>query len=343
MDGTIHLFEHLPQVDERPLAAGRDFAPASVRNRPLVGLIRNARSYRNLREGLSEGAHDGVIVRTPHKRGELPAIIAEFAAERVDYIAIDGGDGTVRDVLTCGAGVFGDAWPSLIVLPTGKTNALAHDLGIPVDWTLDEALAAARRGRVLRRQPVVVTQRDNARAQVRGFVLGGGAFTRAIALGQRSHDLGAFNAAVVGLTAMGSVVQAMFGGARNAWRRGTRMRLRGSDGRELEHHGGLPQDERYVVFASTLERLPAGLSPFRGLAGPLRLAVFDNPSRSLLLRLGSIYVGRASDATKKLGYHAFDEETVDLDIGEAFILDGEAFPPGHYCLSAGAKLRFVVP
>ncbi|RPF71487.1 diacylglycerol kinase family protein [Aurantiacibacter spongiae] len=342
MHGTIHLFERLPQMDAKPVAAN-DVPLFPVRARPLVGMIRNSRSHRN-ENGLEPSTlRDDVIVAMPERRKELAGILADFASKRVDYIAIDGGDGTVRDVLTCGAGVFAGNWPRLIILPNGKTNALAHDLRLPSGWTLDEALQAARRGRAAFRRPLVVTQRENERAQVRGFVLGAGAFTRAIALGQRSHDLGAFNNAVVGLTTAWSVAQAFFGSNENAWRRGTPMRLRDSEGADLPHRGGLPAGERWMVFASTLERFPAGLAPFRGIEEPLRLAVMDNVRRSLLLRLGAILRGNASERTRERGFHAYGAETVDFDIENNFILDGEAFPPGEYRLSAGPRLRFVVP
>ena len=36
-------------------------------------------------------------------------------------------------------------------------------------------------------------------------------------------------------------------------------------------------------------------------------------------------------------------ETLRLDLGDRFILDGEAFPAGRDQLSLGPKLRFVVP
>jgi len=343
MHGTIHLFERLPQVDDAPEARPRDWASAAVRSKALVGLIRNRRSYRNESRAWRDEEQEGVIVACPQKRSELPAILADFAARQVDYIAIDGGDGTVRDVLTCGAGSFGDSWPELIVLPAGKTNALAYDLGIPDGWTMDQAIAAAKRGNVVRRQPLVISQRDNDRAQVRGFVLGGGAFTRTIALGQKSHDLGAFNAAVVGLTVVWSVLQALFAGANNPWRRGTPMRLRECGGAELTHFGGLPNEERYLLFASTLERFPVNLDPFRNVDKALQVAVLDNPDRSLLLRLPSIFNGTASEATHMRGYHAFGTDGIEMDIGDKFILDGEAFPAGQYRLSAGSKLRFVVP
>ncbi|WAT17104.1 diacylglycerol kinase family protein [Aurantiacibacter sp. MUD11] len=342
MRGSIHLFERLPQVDAIPVAAN-DYALSPVRAKPLVGLIRNSRSHRNEARNAFDAQRDNVLLATPRRRSELPGILADFAAKRVDYIAIDGGDGTVRDVLTCGAGIFGDAWPMLIVVPNGKTNALAHDLGIPTEWTLDDAIAAAERGTLTRRQPLVIAQRDDEKAQVRGFVLGGGVFNRAIALGQRSHKLGAFNAAVVGVTAGWSVLQALFGRAGNAWRRGTHMRLRRSNGEELKHCGGLPADERYLLFASTLQSFPAGLDPFHKVKDVLRLAVFDNPRRSLLLRLGAIMRGKPSQRTLDRGIHLFGDSAIELDIAEAFILDGEAFPAGNYRLTAGPKLRFVVP
>jgi hypothetical protein len=342
MHGQIHHFEGLPQVDDAPVANLRGWTGAPVRSRPLLGVIRNLRSHRNKRRELTQHDSDDVIVACPQKRGELSAILADFAVRGVDYIVVDGGDGTVRDVLTCGAGIYGESWPGMVVIPSGKTNALAFDLGVPAGWTLADGLAAARRGNVVRRQPLVVAQQGNARAQVQGFVLGGGAFTRAISLGQKSHRLGAFNTAVVGLTALWSAGQALLGSAGNVWRRGTKMRVK-VDGQELPHLGGLPADERFVLFASSLRRFPAGLDPFRGVSEPLRMGVIDNPSRGLLLRLGAIFRGTASEATKARGMHVFGAEAVEWDVSESFILDGESFPAGHYRVSAGPALRFVVP
>ena len=344
MRADVHLFERLPQIAEPGGVAEAALAGVPVRARPLVGVIRNARSHRNRGRELdlpADGAE--VILATPEKRAELPAILAGFAARQVDYIVVDGGDGTVRDVLTCGEGAFGDSWPPLIVLPSGKTNALGLDLGLPPDWSLEQALAAAARGACVRRQPLVVAERGDERAQVRGFVLGAGAFTRAITLGQRSHKLGAFNAAVVALTTLWSVAQALFGRAGNPWRLGTDMRLRLADGSDLPHRGGLPQHQRYLLFASTLERFPAGLNPFRGISEALRVAVMDNPRRGFILRLAGLAFGSRNQATLRRGGHLFGAETLELDLGGSFILDGEAFPPGDYRLFAGAPLRFVVP
>ena len=54
---------------------------------------------------------------------------------------------------TCGQAVFGDDWPAIAVLPKGKTNALTVDLGVPDDWTLQDAIDALDGGGRTRRRP----------------------------------------------------------------------------------------------------------------------------------------------------------------------------------------------
>ena len=341
MHGSIHLFDRLPQVDPAG-AQPQGHAAAPVRARPLVGLIRNPRSHRNEKGKAPRVSQPGVILRMPDKRSELPAILEEFARERVDYIAIDGGDGTVRDVLTCGAGQFGESWPALVILPSGKTNALAYDLGVPSDWTVDDALAAVHRGRTVMRRPMVVSQRGDERSQVRGFVLGAGAFTHAVSLGQDAHRFGAFNAAAVAVTTVWSALQALFGGSGNKWRQPTRMYLGDEYGRPVESFAGRP-DERYLLLASTLEGFPAGIDPFHSVEGRIRMGVLDTANRRLLARLPTILRGNISRTTRSLGGHVHGVEALDFDIGESFILDGEAFPAGNYRVTAGSTLRFVVP
>jgi len=342
MHGSVHLFDRLPQV-ARPAGAPVGAAPPA-RQVPLVGVIRNLRSHRKEAAVPEWNGRVTLLVETPEQREDLTAILERFAERRVDYIVIAGGDGTVRDVLTCGAGVFGESWPTLVVLPNGKTNALAVDLGLPLSWSLADALDAIHSGRVEQRRPLVVAQRENADARVHGFVFGAGAYTAGIQLGQRAHDKGAFNNMAVGVTALWALMQALFGGGGNVWRRGTPMRVFDGDGREVPHSGIGDADERYLMFASTLDKFPAGIHPFpEGGGSSLRAAVLDNSSRGLLLRLPQVFRGRISDAMRRHGYQVVASDRLQLDTAERFILDGEAFPAGRYQLSLGPKLRFVVP
>lgn len=341
MQGTVHLFDKLPEVT-RPSSplAGLD---AVARQAPLIGVIRNPRSHRNAGDPTEWTGRGSVLVETPDRRSELQAIIARFAERRIDYLVVDGGDGTVRDVLTCGAGIFGDRWPPLIILPKGKTNALAADLGLPGTWTLGDAIEAIHTGRLQTRRPLIVTQHGRPDARVHGFVFGAGVFTAAIGLGQDVHRRGAFNALAVGITAVRSLAQAVFGSAGNIWRCGTPMRLYDAEGAELPHSGIERADERYLVVASTLSRFPAGLRPFARVGGTLRLSVVDNSRLGMLLRLPLLFRGIVGEGMRRRGYHVFGLDGFTIDLEGRFILDGEAFPSGRYEISLGPKLRFVVP
>jgi diacylglycerol kinase (ATP) len=341
MHGTVHLFDRLPQVT-RPVAP-LGAAAAPVRQVPLVGVIRNLRSHRQSAAPPDWSGRASLLVETPEQRSELQDVLARFAERRVDYIVVAGGDGTVRDVLTCGEGYFGESWPPLIIVPTGKTNALAVDLGLPANWTLEEALEAIASGRIEQRRPLAVSQRDDPDARVQGFVFGAGAYAGGIQLGQRAHDKGAFNNLAVGATAIWAFLQALFGSERNVWRRGTPMRLFDEQGHELPHSGFGRPDERHLIFASTLSRFPAGMRPFGNDGEGLRAAILDSTHRGLFLRLPLIFRGIISERMRHFGYHLIQADGLQIDVADCFILDGEAFPGGRYRLSLGPQLRFIVP
>jgi len=90
---------------------------------PQVGVIYNPRSHRNKGQDLASDPAPHVYVSQPGERSQLPAALRRFADRGIDLLVINGGDGTVRDVLTAGCEVFGENWPTVAVLPKGKTNA----------------------------------------------------------------------------------------------------------------------------------------------------------------------------------------------------------------------------
>jgi hypothetical protein len=338
MNHPIKTFDSLPQAARVPVPL-RSLNVRENRLIPLVGVIRNPRSYRNKGLAAAHSARAEVITETTLKRRELFEVLARFASAGVDYIAIDGGDGTVRDVLTCGASSFGDEWPPLILMPKGKTNALAADLGLPGDWTLDSALERARAGSFTRRRPLVVAEAEDPDARVHGFMLGAGVFTQAISLGQSAHRWGAFNALAVLVTTFWSLGQAFFAGAGNPWRQRTGMRLADDAGRPILGEA----EQRYVLLSSTLENFPMGLRPFGDAREGLKLTVLDHPGRKSLLRIPRVAFGRRPSDPARLGYHWLTPDSYLMELEDRFILDGEAFPAGSYRISQGPELRFVVP
>jgi len=344
MHGSIGQFGHLSRMAQ---AAARDVARsprrAPARGAPLVGIVRNPRSHRNKGQDSELADCANILVETPRSHAALRETLSRFAARGIDYLAVDGGDGTVRDVLTCGAGIFGDDWPPLVVLPKGKTNALAVDLGLPNVWTLPEAMEALVRGKAVVRRPLTVALPGEEGA-VQGFILGAGAFTIATQAGQEAHRWGAFNSFAVGLTVLWGLLQTLFGLAGNAWRRGVPMELAcGSTGEPLPHSRYGALGERFVMVASTLERFPLGMRPFGAVRSGLKLANIDAPVRWMLALLPLMLAGWNPRFLPRFGFHRIDAEALDLELGDRFILDGEYFPAGRYRLRQGPELRFVVP
>jgi hypothetical protein len=128
-------------------------APAApVRARPRIALLSNPRSTGNIaqlpriREYCAD--HPDVFhyeVEHAHQIGQAMRIIAQV---RPTVLAINGGDGTVQAALTemHNGGHFGDNPPPVAVLPSGKTNLIALDLGArgdPIE-TLERLIALAQ-------------------------------------------------------------------------------------------------------------------------------------------------------------------------------------------------------
>jgi diacylglycerol kinase (ATP) len=91
-----------------------------------IGVVRNPRSHGNAREGAL--VHPpGVLWAEPTSLAALDADLARFAAAKIEALIIDGGDGTVRNVLSALPRAFAEP-PLLAVLAGGKTNVLALDL-----------------------------------------------------------------------------------------------------------------------------------------------------------------------------------------------------------------------
>lgn len=336
MNHPIKTFDRLPQALPVPLRSVGRGEPRAV---PLVGVIRNPRSYRNKGLAPEQSAQAEVLTETTSKRKELFEVLARFADAGIDYLAIDGGDGTVRDVLTWGGSAFGDDWPPLIVLPKGKTNALAADLGLSPGWDLQQALERASQGGFTRRRPLVIADAKDPQTRVLGFVLGAGVFTRSISLGQSAHRWGAFNALAVMVTTFWTLAQAFFAGGSNPWRKTSGIRI--TDEQDSPLAGGDPQ--RYFLLSSTLENFPMGLKPFGALREGLKLALLDRPWRRSLLRIPQIAFGKQPRQAERLGFHWHAPDSYLITLEGRFILDGEAFPPGAYRVSQGPELRFVIP
>jgi hypothetical protein len=261
--------------------------------------------------------------------------LAAFARDGIKTLIIEGGDGTVRDVLTLAPQHFPYGLPPIAIIPSGKTNALALDLGIPRRWTLADALAAAERRDWRQRAPLEVFRAGNRAPLARGFLFGAGAFVKGTALAQQTHRMGMFGNLAVGLSVAAAIGQTIFGSRDNAWRRGEAMGLRLDD-------SAVRDGPLYLVLASTLARFPLGMKPFGRERAGLKFVSIDAPPRSLPLTLPRMLAGWAGERIDRGGVLRRDPEVARLSPSQ-FVLDGETFDGGPLLIRQGAPVDFIVP
>lgn len=334
-----------PNLDDPAQSAppAADPVPGSGR----IGIVRNPRSHRNKADRHPPVESEGVLIAAPASREGLAAELARLAEAGVDLLIADGGDGTVRDMLTQGAALFADRWPRLMVVPKGKTNALALDLGMPRRLSLDAAIAGIAGARVERRRALRIERLDHSEPPVFGFIMGTGVFNAAIDAAQVTHRLGAFQGFAVALTVLSGTLAALLGIGRGPWRALWPTRISAADGTELAHSRHGRPGQRWVAGFSTLRTFPLGMDPFAGMGGgdPAAIACIavDAPLRRVVARAPLILAGAAGAQLVGLGVHRTRSVEFTIDLGARFILDGESFAPGAYRIALGPELEFLVP
>jgi diacylglycerol kinase family enzyme len=299
-----------------------------------AGLIWNQYSHRNRGSGRAPLPEDVVDI-VPEEPSHLMAGLRRLAADGVELVVIDGGDGTVREVLTRLPEAFG-RWPRLAVLPNGKTNALALDIETPLGTTLEQILAAAEAGKPTKRRQCLEVVRAGASApERRGFLFGLGAFVRATKLAQKNHGRGFFDDAAVGMTMAGALARTVLGGAGDRWRRGELASL---------SIAATPEERRwFLVMASTFKRFPMGFQPYGEPREGLKVLSVEAPPRRLLRALPKIIRGEDTAWLAASGYHRNDVASFELTFEGDFVLDGEPYKGGELTVRQGPSLEFVVP
>ncbi len=312
---------------------------------PRVGIISNplSRMLRKGRGGLGAQAA-GLPLAAPATLAELRTALAGFAAQGVNLLAVQGGDGTLREVLTALPTAFGDHPPDIALLATGKTNLAARVLGSagPGEAALTRLLQAARCGTLRRRLlPVLEVARPGLHGTppLSGLLFGAGAFTEAKLLADRAlHRRGIHDRLTVLLALSGVALRTLWG--RDAsLRAGAAMELAPDDLPPREGH-------RFLVLATPLDQLMLGLWPFWGEGpGPVRWLDVAAPPQRLAAALWASVQGRPRSWMPAAGYRSGNAGRLAIRLGVPFVLDGEVFEPGPkgLVLSAPGRVAFVTP
>lgn len=189
-----------PQHDTRPPSTG-----VRVKVPKPLAVIYNPKATQNI--GREPVPVLGVPHAMPTTQTELVDVLRDFQRREVGTIAVSGGDGTVRDVLTAIPDAYGDEHPRIAVLPSGRTDLIAGDIGATRrDDELARLLAATNNGTLkeVKRSVTRVNRvlgEDGEVKSVRGILVGGAGFVYATEVAQGDvHATGASHMRAVSMT-----------------------------------------------------------------------------------------------------------------------------------------------
>ncbi len=260
-----------------------------------AGVIRNPRSQRNKARLPDVGAlPPGVVLAQPATPQALVATLKDFAAQGIRHLLVDGGDGTLREVLSALPAAYDSDWPVLSLCAAGNTNLAAADVGgfkhgeqAIAQW--HATLGGAAPARQSTRQPIAISWPDGSRLPVFGFFVGCANYARAVAMATGDlRDKGLFHGWAVSATIAAAAWKVLAGGRDNDWQRGSTLSL-AVDGAEAVNTA------RFVVLATSLDRLMLGLWPFWSGAeaqGALHWLDIDAPAPRFARALPALLRGK---------------------------------------------------
>jgi diacylglycerol kinase family enzyme len=307
-------------------------APA-CKSRPRIALLSNPKSTGNLaqlpriREYCAE--HPDVFHYEVEHVSQIGEAMKSIARVRPTVLAINGGDGTVQATLTelYNGGHFGDAAPPVAVLPSGKTNLIALDLGArgdPID-TLERLIQLARAddlGRyTVARELIALRQVGDEDRPVIGMFLGGaGLADTMLYCRDKIYPLGLPNGIAHGITAIALLMKLL-------------LRVKGNflppDPQPLSvslRDEGSRLNGRFSLLAvTTLEKLLLSSQLGSRRQGMLKLLAVEERPWSILRGLAASVFGRLGrDKVSGVHFEEADEITIEGENSNV-ILDGETF------------------
>lgn len=315
---------------------------------PKIGLISNPRSQRN-RRGLQEirqilaGAPEIVHVATDAS-AELDDVLADFAARGLDLLLINGGDGTVQNLLTRLFEKHAFRTPPLLgILPRGTANTTASDVGLrgKTAAALSRVIAASRVGSLadhVVQRPILRIENLASEMPQRGMMFGAGAIPDAIELCNRA----VYGRGLKGDFGMGVALAAILLGSLVGRGNGV---LRPHDIGVTLDGGSENRTDRLLVLATTLHRLILGSTPFWNYdAQPIRYTSIAYPPAHLFRAALKVLYGWRRRTLCPEVYDSQGARRIALRLDAPFTIDGETFhplPDQPVVITAAELARFV--
>jgi hypothetical protein len=318
-------------------------------NRPRIALLSNPKSTGNIAQ-LSRirdycADHPDIFHYEVERAEQIGDALRTIARVRPKILIINGGDGTVQAALTeiHNGGHFGDEAPPVAVLPNGKTNLIALDLGAQGDpvQALERLVTLAQSDlspHIVARELIALRCDPTSRPVIGMFLGGAGLADTMLYCRNKIYPLGLPNGVSHALTAVALLIR-MFLRLQSRFLPPKPTPLEVSVRRDGRISG------RFALLAvTTLEKMLLA-SEVKGTGtGRLKLLAVEERPFSLLKAFAASLAGKLGASTMQ-GVHFEESDEISIE-GENtnLILDGEMFSAqiGHpIVLKPAQPLSFV--
>jgi diacylglycerol kinase family enzyme len=301
--------------------------------RPRIALLSNPKSTGNIaqlsriREYCAD--HPDVFHYEVEQASQIGEAMKIIARVRPRVLVINGGDGTVQAALTelYNGGHFGDEAPPVAVLPSGKTNLIALDLGAKGDpiETLERLIELARNDDLapytVARELIALRHGDAGGRPVIGMFLGGAGLADAMLYcREKIYPLGLPNGVAHVLAAMAGLAKLVLRGKAGFLPPDTQpLSL------SLSDEGDRLTGRFSLLIVTTLERVLLSMDLGDRREGSLKLlAVEQRPGSLIVAFLTSVAGKLGRSKVRGVHFQETDQITIESDNSHV-ILDGETF------------------
>ncbi len=269
---------------------------------------------------------------------DIPEALRLFAKSKPAMLIINGGDGTIQATLSSIVNdrPF-DKVPPVAVLPSGKTNMIAVDLGAgsrPAK-VLKKLLAVAEKGTLasrLVRHHLIEMDLGNGHPLRYGMFFGGGGIVSGIRYCRDKIFPMSMPNFVTHALAVALLMGSVIAGAKKKT-----APMYTESMKIVMPTGGIIEGRFSVVVATTLDRLLLGMRPYgREGAGALKFSAIDMGGRNILNALRGLLTGSyGRKALKGINTRRIDE--IRITGSDPVTLDGEMYeiPAGHTIILRG--------
>lgn len=273
----------------------------------LIGYIRNPRSTAS---GATPRPAADLLVRQPQTLDALATDLQAIHAAGVDVLIVDGGDGTIREVLSRAEGIWPTGALRYAIVAHGNTNLIARNAGALPE---QDPVGAIRSGALTERKVPVLRVDREGEAPIRGFIMGAGAYETATRIAQ--EEIASRHGLQVALT----ILKLIFS-----------RELRKGATFAVAHDGAPSMAEARMLFGMTSlpGKLIFGLSPFWNTGpGPIRWLDIAADPPALFLGAPLVALGRPMNWMRR-AYRSGSSHVVELTLDGDLVIDGERFAPG---------------